>query len=260
MLTVQEDLNGEVLAGPSTIVSSAPVSPASNIAPFISPIVTKCFTVNTTLQIETPSPNQDNPSPGPSCSKYYSVHEESPFKSYCKIRDDSGIIANPLTKHRNVLPPAVSGSEYTKYIETKLNKKKEEEDNKKKRKEERERKKLDKEANKTKGSKVAKKLFTETNSSPDESSSENEMILDDEEECNEIILNINECQACGSETNKENSSAWMGCNYCSRWYHKACFEGEYENMTDHEIEMLDFKCDICLKIERSKKKMNVSRK
>ena len=196
-------------------------------------------------------PVEQNASSKSDTPKYYDRHVESPFKSYFKMKSDFSIMTKVVkTKFKSTLPPAVSGVDYMKFMERKVEKKKEEEENKMKRKEEREKKKQEKEKKKKT---VARNLFDSNNNSTDEST-DFQVELDDSDDIIDLPINTEECAACESDHHKNNADHWMGCNYCSRWYHKSCFSGDYELMSHDEIEELDFKCDICIKIENAKNK------
>ena len=181
----------------------------------------------------------------------------SPFKSYLKINDQL-IITRKVTKRKPTMPPAVTGSAYQSFLLKKQEEKKAEEESKQKKKEER----LAKKMARTQKTKVSKNLFgrsQQTDVQDLESSEDDEICLsedkDGEDEDNvEEIFDLESCFACGGSEDKNRPAAWMGCNYCPRWYHRSCLSEGYTSLTSDEIKNLDFKCNECLKLQKLKEK------
>ena len=187
-----------------------------------------------------------NSSPLPTLKAYRKSDKfGSPFKNYLEINEDE-FPNKKEPKSRPKMPPAVTGEHYVKYLEKKRTDKMIEEEKKKKRKEEREKNKLLK-STKTKNTKGAKKSLVQdvnndSDSTSESSSNQDCMLHDDEDDELEDFENI--CFACGGDNEKSNIDAWIGCNYCSRWYHKECLGANFETLSREETEEMDFKCNI----------------
>jgi len=60
-----------------------------------------------------------------------------------------------------------------------------------------------------------------------------------------VLEETNECKACGGEEYADDNSAWIGCQKCTRWFHKHCLDSSYSDLSLQEIKDLDFTFRTC---------------
>ena len=173
---------------------------------------------------------------------HYTSFDFSPFKNYLKISEDL-VIGKKSAKLKPKVPPAISGSDYRKSLMIVQDKKKKEIEDKEKRKLDRESKKLQKSQGKAKASKRKRKESSEEEQDDDDISDHN-IVYDDSSDC-ELEEETNICHACFGGEQWEENDKWVGCNHCSRWFHKACISNEMENMSPEDIINYNLKCKVC---------------
>ena len=176
-----------------------------------------------------------------SLPKYYQAWEDSPFKKYLKIGES--VLQSKQTLPKPKMPPAISGTDYFDYMERKKIEKETLEKEKNDRKQQRlEKKQLNQ---KHKNKSVKRRLYTEVEIS------EGSIHYDDDDDI-EINESEEACAACGGENRKDEPQAWIGCEYCFRWFHKECQTEDYSNTSEDKLKALDFKCNVCSKSKRVK--------
>ena len=79
-----------------------------------------------------------------------------------------------------------------------------------------------------------------------------QLVLDSESE-DKIETFENICCACMGNEGLSEGENWIGCNICPRWYHRSCLSEDFEDLTENEIEDLDYVCPSCLKLNKKKK-------
>ena len=174
-------------------------------------------------------------------STSYSNYEKSPFKRFLKISDKT-FIARKAKAPKPVAPSAITGKMYNETMKLTQKKKAEAIAEKNRRKEEREKKKALKQTQ-GKHKRVRK-----------ESSSESESDVRYADDSRDEAVQLEEesgasCRACAGNDRWEESTAWIGCNTCDAWIHRECVSDEVENMTEEQIEHLNFVCHACQKRE-----------
>ena len=144
-------------------------------------------------------------------------------------------------KTKPVMPSAISGKEYYDVLCSKQQAKAEEQEKKRKRKEERELKKKMNE-----GIKKKQRIGNKGDEGEEGEDTEEDcaVVFDDE---SSIDDNMNECQACGRDDEKDDAAAWIGCQKCPRWFHKWCINDSYSALSIKDIAKLDFTCFECEK-------------
>ena len=135
-----------------------------------------------------------------------------------------------------VHPPAVTGNDYYRNMLEKQKTKEQEQQKKTERKQIREKKKAEREANSKKG-KGKQPVHTMPREDWDIVYADD---TDDEE-----FDESNECRACGGDEGQNEVDKWIGCNRCTRWFHKYCLSEEYEIMSLEEIKEMNFICNFC---------------
>lgn len=152
--------------------------------------------------------------------------DRSPFKQYLKVKDNY----NPTkktTKTRTKTPAAISGNEYFNSMIRNQEEKERILHEKEERKRAREEKKKENVKGKGKGRSKKKETIASDSSSEDDGLAENF------------------CSACKGTDGLNDGSRWIGCNTCHRWYHKDCSSEDFEDMTDIEIQGVNFICKYC---------------
>ena len=187
-----------------------------------SPVAGPSASVLTALDKSRHTPDQ--PSLNEESIEYCQNYDKSPFKSYLKIHDQI-ILTKRVVKSKPYMPHAVSGTDYVNFLLKKQIDKRNEEENKKKRKMDRENKR----SKKMKRMRVNKQPFHSSYDSDDSDVDEsyNSLVFNDNAENEDININSEECCACGGSNQAKNGDAWMGCNYCYRWFHRACLDESY---------------------------------
>ena len=177
----------------------------------------------------------------------YNSFEFSPFKEYLTI-SDSLIMTRKTPRLKSKVPPALSGKDFHQNLLKMQNEKERQQIEKERRKEERERKKAEKEKAK-KGRRGNKRKRNES----DDSSDPDAIVMDTDSD-NMDREDENICFACLGNEGLDEGSNWIGCNKCSRWYHRTCLSEEIENMTNEELVAFNFVCALCTESENRKKK------
>ena len=151
------------------------------------------------------------------------------------------VINRKEAKSKPPHPPAVSGSDYCQNLQEKQNEKQLQLKKKEQRKEERKKKKSEKKIKN-------KKTSSEQEGERDEESEEeiiNEVLYDNDSDGDIVFEESNHCQGYFGDNDKDDDSAWIGCNSCSKWFHLYCININCQNMTMAQIETLDFNCSSC---------------
>ena len=178
---------------------------------------------------------------------YVEQDAPSPFKKlYMKIAEDSMAPSRKLSKRKVKTPTAIAASHYIDH----LRKTQQEKEEKERQKEERKRMREEKKKEKTllAASKKKKKNLDRAESestSAEETDEDVEVIYASSDE--DEVFDENYCGACGGNNEWEIGSKWIGCNRCSRWFHKSCLSEEIESMTVEDLENFDFQCNVCQK-------------
>ena len=178
---------------------------------------------------------------------YVEQEAPSPFKKlYMKIAHDSMAPSRKLSKRKVKTPTAIAASHYIDHLRKTQEEKEERERQKEERKRMREKKKKEKTllAARKKRKKNLDRVESESRNA-EETDEDVEVIYASSDE--DEVFDENICGACGGNNEWEIGSKWIGCNGCSRWFHKSCISEEIESMTMEDLEKLDFKCNICQK-------------
>ena len=182
---------------------------------------------------------------------------ESPFRGYFKRSEN--ILMSTKNKKTTVtkpkLPYAITGAVYNEHLskkqqmkEDELRMKEERKIEREQKKKEREQKKKEKEQKKKeKEAQKSKQQRNQNQSSSEESEVDDELLTYDDSEEMEDETDENMCQACHGNNRVEEDNAWIGCNKCSSWFHRDCLSLGLENMSEDEIEELNFICASCQK-------------
>ena len=172
-------------------------------------------------------------------AEFYGNWKYSPFKKYLSISEN--LVTRKETRMKPVHPPAVTGNDYYRNMLEKQKTKEQEQQKKTERKQIREKKKAEREANAKKG-KGNRKGKQPMNTMPQE---DWDIVYADDTD-DEEFDESNECRACGGDEGQNEIHKWIGCNRCTRWFHKYCLSEEYEIMSLEEIKELNFICNFCL--------------
>ena len=145
-------------------------------------------------------------------------------------------------KLKSKTPPAVSGKDFHQNLLKIQSEKEKLQFEKEQRKEEREKKKAEK--NKCKSANGERGKKRKINRS-DDSSNADIVIMETDSDDLDDIEDENMCYACLGNEGLDEGSNWIGCNRCSRWFHRTCLSEEIEKMTREELVAFNFVCAPC---------------
>lgn len=169
--------------------------------------------------------------------------EFSPFRSHLKIADHV-LISRQKSKTKRTAPPAISGSEYCKYLKTQQEEKTKNLREKEERKIERMKKRKESQKRGRKRKRAAEEEYSISETSMSDVTLDTESVSDVEDS---NIYYENFCNACHGKDRWEKDEEWVGCSglTCRKWFHKDCISDKLHLMDDYEIEKYVVFCKTC---------------
>ena len=164
-------------------------------------------------------------------SRYYKKSEIEGFDKYLIIKENALPQKAAAARKKQKIPPAVTGKALFQHLENVQK-------NKDLQKQKQEDRKIARELKKAEKENALKKRSLKRNKTDN--------IVYDDSSSDDLPDIENVCKACFGESGEPGD--WIGCDTCAAWFHKDCLNVSLDDLSDSELEELDWRCIQCEKI------------